>query len=75
MTLETGATKELSEQSNCSILQGTKEGSAKEHGQVYLNSPESGSTKQYILLQAKLSNLKEVEYHPVNIPQQQYIYF
>ena len=33
--------KELSEQSNCSILQGTKVGSAKEHDQVRLNSPES----------------------------------
>ena len=51
MTLETGAVKELSEQSNCSILQGTRVGSAKEHGQVYLNSPESGSARQYIPLQ------------------------
>ena len=58
--------KELSEQSNGSILQGTKIGSAKEHGQVHLNSPESGSAKQCILLQAELSNLKEVEYPPVD---------
>ena len=33
MTLETGAIKELSKQSNCSVLQGTKVGSAKEYGQ------------------------------------------
>ena len=66
VTLETGAIKELSEQSNCSILQGTKVGSAKEYDQVRINSPESGSTKQYILLQAELINIKEIEYPPVD---------
>ena len=67
VTLETGAIKELSELSNCSILQGTKVGSAKEYGQEYLNSPESGSTNQYTLLQAKSSNIKEIEYPPVDL--------
>ena len=72
MTLETGGNKEWSKQSNCSILQSTNVGSAKEHDQVHLKSPESGSTKQHTPLQAKLSNLKEVGYPPVelNIPQQ-----
>ena len=76
MTLETGALKELSKQSNCSILQGTKAGSVKEHHQVRINSPESGSAKQCILLQAELSSLKEIGYAPVdlNVPQQQYIH-
>ena len=62
--------KELSRQSNCSILQGTKVGSAKERNQ-HISIPQRVSS-QYILLQAELSNLKEVEYPPagINIPQQ-----
>ena len=70
VTLETGAIKELSEQSNCSVLQGTKVGSAKEHDQVHIKSPESGSAKQYIPLQAnyqisrKLSILCRSQYFP-----------
>ena len=67
MTLETRAIKELSEQPNCSVPQGTKVGSAKERGQVYLNSPESSSVKQYISLQTKLSNIKGIEYPPVDL--------
>ena len=38
-TTETGAIKSCLEQSNCSILQGTKVGSAKEHGQ-YISIPQ-----------------------------------
>ena len=65
--------KELSEQSNCSILQGTKVGSAKEHNQ-YVPIPQRVSQQDSILSSSKaiLSNLKEVEYPPanLNIPQQ-----
>ena len=49
--------KELSKQSNCYVLQGTKVGSAKEHDQYILIPPESKPASQYTLLQAKLSNL------------------
>ena len=55
MTLETGAIKELSKQSNCSILQSTKVGSAKEYDRYILNSPESGSAKQCLIFQAESS--------------------
>ena len=57
----------MSERSSCSILQGTKVGSAKEHDQVHIRSPEIGSAKQYSLLQAELINLKEIEYPPVDL--------
>ena len=66
MTLETGAIKELSEQSNCSILRSTKIGSAKERDQ-YILIPQGVIQQKCILLQAELSNLKEIEYPPVDL--------
>ena len=65
MTLETGAIKELSEQSNCSVLQGTKVSSAKEYNQ-YILIPQRVS-KSVHPLQAELSSLKEIEYPPVDL--------
>ena len=73
MTLETGAIKELSKQSDCSILQGTKVGSAKEHDQIHLNSPESksavntfSSKRSYQVLR-KLGILQQIPTFPSNI--------
>ena len=69
--IETGAIKELSKQSNCSILQGTKVGSAKEYDQ-YVLIPQRVSQQPVHSSPSRVSNLKEIGYPPAdpNIPQQ-----
>ena len=65
--------KELSKPSDCSILQGTMIGSAKEHNRHIL-IPQRVRQQVNILSPSRvmLSNLKEVGYPPayLNVPQQ-----
>ena len=72
MTLETGAIKELSKQSNCSILQGTKVGSTKEHNRHVLIPQRVRQQVNALSSSEATINLKEVGYPPadLNIPRQ-----
>ena len=68
--------KELSKQSNCSVLQGTKVGSAEEHNQ-YIPIPQRVSQQVSALSPSKVTiKLKEVGYPPadLNIPHSMYMY-
>ena len=58
--------KELSEQSNCPILQGTKVGSAKEHDQ-YILIPQRVVQQNNTFFSKLSSNLKEIEYSPADL--------